>query len=82
MKFTGALSFSSPECINDAFFTLTAEMNEYLGERREVLDSLIIVTSLNIDVSMVCFSFLFVYYYRSWRMPFWAGMFYPFRSLV
>lgn len=82
MKFTGALSFTSPECIEDKFVALTTDMNEYLAENQSVLNSLIIVCSLNIDITLISYAFCFVYYYRSWRLPIWAGFFYPIRSVI
>lgn len=45
-------------------------------------NTLIILTSLNIDASLLFFSFLFIFYYRSMRMALWGSVFYPFRSLV
>lgn len=76
------LSFQSPACIRDNFFAYTKEMNLYLADNPFLLKCMIVATSWNIDALIFSFGFVFVFYYRSWRLCFWALMFYITRSII
>ncbi len=81
-KAMNLLSFVGPVCIRDNFLEMTKSMNDYLRVHPTLLKVMIVATSWNIDVLILCFSFLFIFYYRSWRLCIWALMFYIARSLI
>ena len=81
-KAYGLLNFKGPECIRDNFLNLTQSMNTYLAAHPFLLNSMIVATSWNIDLLILSFVFLFVFYYRSWRPCIWSLLFYITRAII
>ena len=74
--------FKSPDCIRDDFFDITQGMNSYLAAHPTFLKAMIVTTSWNIELMVLSFMFLFIFYYRSWRPCIWSVQFYICRGIL
>lgn len=82
-SFTAAiLPDRKTECIYDALHNSSSSINSYFQTHVDERDTLLICSSLLIDVLLLTFAFRFSVFGTTWRPIIWLAIFYMSRSVV
>ena len=70
------------ECLRDQMFTLTSTVNNFLSEHPTVTNGFIIYSSMLMDFIIVSYCFVFLLYWKTYRLLITYILFFGIRTIV